>query len=246
MAERGPLFADGSTLRGLVPTLVVALAAVVAVVVAGVALLTRETEDPSTVAAPASASLGPAADDDLAGYVAASQSRLGEVEGATYAVVSFDRYLTEDDARDLLGAAGEGVAPAIDRWLVAGVGSAPEVARTVAGWLEDDPARRAEAEGQIVEITSLLPTVLDPEFVAFYESELDRYRTLLDAPRADDAVFGAVVLASASDLRALAVVEGIRLVDPAGSARLAVEATVRGVRPEEIERAGNPAWRPGG
>ncbi len=158
------------------------------------------------------------------------------LDGRVVAVVSFDRYLTPDDADELL--AGDDLAA--ERYLVATPGGSPTVTADPA---EAVAAQVADAEAQLVELEGLIPTVDDPEFVEFYETELIRFRQVVDGA-GEPVVFGVVVRAPGPAVRALASRAGIRAVSAAPGADLATDAAVRGLRPEETETTGEPAFRP--
>lgn len=178
------------------------------------------------------ASVGPphgAAVDD---YVAERHERLAELEQRARVVVSFDDYLDEADAAELVGAD-------VERWLVAAPGGAPQVTDDPAAWRAEFAAgARAEA----AEIEALIPTVDDEEFVEQYEADIDRALEMAEALDAGEpVVFGVVIVGEPPDLRRLESRPRVRLVDP-------VEPDARdeprGLRPEETATVGEPPERP--
>lgn len=183
--------------------------------------------------------LGPRPGADLERYQTQAAESLAEAEGRRAAIVSFTAYVEEADARALL-ALDDDPSVELRGWLVALPGGDPDVTTDVDRFRE---AAVAGAEQQIAEIERLLPTVDDADFVEFYQDELVRYRALID--QADAAsVFGAVVIAPASELRALASRGRVRLVDVGPSDDIAEGAVVRGIRPEETRTGGEPLVRP--
>lgn len=185
------------------------------------------------------ADLGPRPGADLERHQAEAAESLAEAGGRRAAIVSFTEYVDEADARAVLGLDDD---PSVELrgWLVALPGGDPDVTTDIDRFRE---AAVAGAEDQLVEIERLLPTVDDADFAEFYEDELVRYRALID--QADAApVFGAVVIAEASDLRALASQGAVRSVDVGPSDDIADGAVVRGIRPEETRTGGEPLVRP--
>ena len=225
-----PVDDDGDvSARRTLAFFVVALLTLAAGVV--VTLLDEDADDPAR-----SAPAGPAPGTDVASYLQDRRERLTEVEGVREAVVSFDRYRTRDEAESLLEATE------VSAFLVALPRDEPRVTTDIAGLRA---SVRTIAEEQIAEIEPLVPTVDDPAFAEFYRAELLRYRAILSGSSTPDVVFGAVVRAPASRLRALASRPGVRLVDLAPGPAGPVDASrVRGLRPEETLSAGRPRFRP--
>ncbi len=184
-----------------------------------------------------SSGIGPAPGEDLRPYIEARAEALASVKGTRTAVLSFGKYVSEAEAR-------AGVGKLAVRSLLAAVpGGAPSIVTgNVTQWVD---TQLAENRSERDEIKKLIPTVDDPQFKKFYEEEAARLSHLVDNVKADGPlVFGAVVKGSAADLRAAATRPDVRLVDVAPSADLARETPVRGIRPEETERANDPPTRP--
>lgn len=187
--------------------------------------------------------IGPPPGADVAAYLA---NRAAAFTGAAageqterIAVVSFKAYVKETDARLALGDLD------VKAWLLAPPGQAPTV---VTDGLEAWSSRQREAdEKERGEIAALIPTSgNDPEFQAFYRSEVARLdKAIAEVSPDAEVVFAAVVVAPPSDLADVAGEETVRLVDigPAGNAT-DDEQEWRGLRPEEQSRAGQPAVRP--
>jgi len=218
--------------------LVLLVVAVAAALVAGVLLLARG-DDPSTVDVDAAGvvdHIGPTAGQAVDAAMVAAESNLVEASGRRPAVVSLTDYEAASAVRELVEADGLEVRS----FLVAVPGG-------IAGATDDPKAFRsaqlAEAESQIAEIEPLIPTVDDPEFVAFYEEEVERYHQMLDRIDAP-LVFGALVEGAAGDLRAVASRDRVRAVFVGGAGRLTDDTEVRGLRPEETEEIGRPEFRP--
>lgn len=218
---------------------VIAVAAAAVGVIALLSGLIDEDSGDSSVAPvdpDAVTEVGPGAGEEVAPYADSRREQLTEVDGRRVAVVSFGSYLTEEDARDLVGDSVTVVS-----LLVAFPAEEPRVTESV-------PESRAmaveEAESQLEEISGLVNTVEDPAFAEFYRAELIRYRKVITRADGDDVVFGAVVRGRAGDLRALAARAGVRLVDPADGAVLAEDARISGLRPEESITVGDPQFRP--
>ena len=216
--------------------------AVAAAVVGGIALLSgliADDSDDNTVALgdpDEVGEIGPGPGQEVAPYADARRDQLTEVEGRRVAVVSFGSYLTDDDARELIGDSVDVVS-----LLVAFPADEPRVTPSVR---ESRDVTLEEAGSQLDEISGLVNTVEDPEFAEFYRAEMLRYRKVVAEADRDDVVFGALVRGRAGDLRALAAQAGVRLVDPADGAVLAEDARIFGLRPEESITVGDPQFRP--
>ena len=185
------------------------------------------------------ADLGPVKGTPVNDYIARRAAVLEHAAGDRVAVVSFTRYATATEARKAVGDAK------VLRLMAAAPAGDPEAVR---GDLDDwvGPRRKAAAD-QRAEIQRLLDSrsVDDPDYLNFYRSEvarLTRLESSLDPKGA--LVFGVVVKAPASGLRALARAPGIRLVDVGTSGDEAGGVEYRGLRPEETATAGNPPTRP--
>jgi hypothetical protein len=223
-----------------------ALAALVAFVFAsGVAVVLTRSDDDSAVVddvpvvegEPAFSGAGPLSGADVPTYVTARTDALSRAEGRVTAVVSFREYAVEREARtslarvDVLGL------------LVAAPGGVPVV---VTGGLDRWAAReRADAEAELTNLATMLATTEDPDFRAEFETDMARLTGLLEHldPRAP-IVFGAVVQAQATELRALADRADVRLVDIVSREAPDDLVVLAGLRPEETERAGTPRTRP--
>jgi hypothetical protein len=184
-------------------------------------------------------SIGPDRGVDVRAYIDERRRELASVEGTSYAVLSFERYATEAEARRAVSKATD-----VRALLVAAVGGEPEMVRgSLDGWGQ---AQREAAAADREEIERILATgtVGDPEFERFYAEEVVRLRRLESSlDPAAPVVFGLVVRAPADDLRAMAAAPGVRLVDPVAG-DLEDDADIRGLRPEEVLRTGEPATRP--
>ena len=196
----------------------------------------------AAAAAAAVDSIGPEANAEVGPYLDERRQALVAAAGERAAVVSFDAYLSEVDARAKVGAAQVG--PAQVRGLLAAAPGAHPA--TVTDGLE--AWAKTQRQADVVdrdEIRKLLPTVDDPVFKKFYESELVRLDAAIDsASPTAQVVFGMVVVAPAEALRALAATAGVRLVDVGVGATPAPGAAFRGLRPEETTKVGQPATRP--
>ncbi len=236
----------------LVRTLLVAVAVFVAVVSVTVFVslsalndddpaLSGDTARPGAVETvttlPPPPQVGPAPGTELAGYVTARKAALAAVRDERVAVVSLAKYSTQAQAKTVVGATP------IVSLLVAPPGTAPAVVTgDLAAWTRaQTAANTAERE----EIKKLLPTVTDPAFKAFYTEEVARLDQALKSFAPDSAmVFGVVVRAPAAALQALGARAEVRLVDVAETASPPADAVYRGLRPEEVAKAGEPAMRP--
>lgn len=183
------------------------------------------------------AGVGPAPGAELAPYFAQRSAALAAAKGQRVAVVSFDGYRSEAAARAALGQLE------VQSLLAAVPGGAPSVVTgPLAGWLDQ---QLASTRSDRDEIEKLLPTVDDPQFRDFYQSEIGRLTKLIDAAKPDgNLVFAAVVRGPATGLRSLSRGSGVRLVDVTGTSRLDPKVPVRGLRPEEKDRADDPPTRP--
>lgn len=183
--------------------------------------------------------VGPLPGQDLAAYTEERSRDLAGAPGERVAVISLRRYTTEVDAR------AQAPALTVLALLAAAPGGEPAVVTaTMAQWAEE---RRRSDRSESEEIRRLLPTVDDPAFKSFYESELARLdKAVRTIDPNGDVVFGLVVRGPVAGLRTLGGSASVRLVDIAGSAKAAEPVTYRGIRPEELTKAGQPATRPSG
>jgi len=174
---------------------------------------------------------------ELTGYVAGRKAALAAVAEERVAVVSLAKYSTQAQAKALLG-----TTPVV-ALLVAPPGLAPAaVMGDLAVWVKSQTdATRTERD----EIAKLIPTVDDPAFKTFYTQEVARLDKALKNFAPDSTlVFGAVVRGPAAALQALGARPGVRLVDIGATADADPKAVYRGVRPEEVAKANEPAMRP--
>ncbi|HVF14004.1 MAG TPA: hypothetical protein VM942_05350 [Acidimicrobiales bacterium] len=182
--------------------------------------------------------IGPGAGNDVGPYLEARQQALATATGERLAVVSFDGYASEAEARGKVGPA------AVEALLAAAPGAHPSlVTNGLEAWAK---SQRQSDEAERNEIRKLLPTVdkSDP-FRSFYESEIVRLdAAIANASPTSSVVFGLVVRAPAEALQALAATPGIRLVDVGQGAKATPGAVYRGLRPEETAKVGQPAIRP--
>ena len=197
------------------------------------------SDDPSIAAGGPlpSAGVGPAPGEPLPAYLDARRAALASASGTRGAVVSFGTYVNEAQARAAVGKL------TVTSLLAAVPGGSPAV--VTGGMREWVDAQIADKRGERDEIRKLIPTVDNAEFKKFYEDEVARLSKLVDDVEADGPlVFGAVVKGPASELQAVAKAADVRLVDVAPSAEITPETPVRGIRPEEVERANDPPTRP--
>jgi hypothetical protein len=231
---------DPDAERSIRRVLLLLAAALVVVGVGGLVAVTlgdrsSSSSDSGTVAAPAA--VGPAPGADLAPYHADRSAALAAAKGQRLAVVSFDAYRSEAAARSAVGQLE------VRSLLAAVPGGAPSVVDgTLPAWLDQ---QMASTRSDRDEIQKLLPTVDDAQFRDFYKGEIDRLTKLIDAVKPDGAlVFAVLVRGPATGLQALSRTPGVRLVDVTATSTLDPKASVRGVRPEEKDRADDPPNRP--
>lgn len=223
-----------------------AMAALIAfVLAAGLAMVLRDADesDGDDVAAqvggePVLAGGPPLAGTDVPGYVMRRRAALAEVEGAVVAVVSFDGYVAEDEARRLV----EG--SRVRALLVAAPGGSPSVVTgALDRWAEQE---REAAETERADLERLAKETDDPAFVAQFQADQARLAGLLGRldPKGP-VVFGAVVEGDKAALQAVAGRPGVRLVDPMARRVDGDELSrLGGLRPEETAKAGEPPHRP--
>jgi hypothetical protein len=172
-------------------------------------------------------SVGPLDGTEIAQYIQDRQAALQKATGERAAVVSFDNYVTEADAR---AAAGQLHVVAL---LAAPPGGAPSVVTGDMGsWAQQQKSSATDQRDQTVEL--LKNGVDDPDYKAFYQSEVTRLNKVLATidPKGR-VVFGLVVTAPASALQALGKQPGVRLVDVATSAKVNGQTDYRGIHPEQ-------------
>lgn len=184
-----------------------------------------------------SADIGPAPGTDLNTYISQREKALDDASGRRLAVVSFDQYVTEGDAK----AAADSVS--VTRLLAAAPGGPPSVVTgSIGSWVEDQVRVSREDRD---ELQKMLPTVDDPAFRDYYQAEINNLTVLVDRVKPDGPlIFGLVVRGDAKDLKKLASRPNVRLVDVGESAKTSSDALYRGLRPEETVRADEPPTRP--
>lgn len=222
-----------------------ALAALVAFVLcAGIALaITRSDEGGgdggavSAIDALAGTGAGPLRGSDLATYMEGRNRALREARGRWVAVVSFRDYVTEGQFKALYGSLD------VEAMLVATAAGEPEVVTgSLAQWAT---AARREAEEERRQLESMRSSTDDASFKQQFAADIERLGRLLAAldPQ-KPVVFGMVVSASAEQLRTLAGKPEVRLVDLVSRDVPERLDRLRGLRPEETVKAGDPHTRP--
>lgn len=207
--------------------------------------VTRENDDETpavraeaTNSASAGGAIGPGSGADVGAYLDARKQALAAATGERMAIVSFDTYASETDARAKV------TSTHVQALLAAAPGAHPSVVTDgLDAWSKN---QRATDESERNEIRKLLPTVEESDpFKPFYESELVRLDAAIASVSASsDVVFGLVVRGSAEALKTLAATPGVRLVDVGEAAEAEPDAVYRGLRPEETVKVGQPATRP--
>jgi hypothetical protein len=184
------------------------------------------------------ATIGPLDGTDITPYIAGRQAVLQKASGDRAAVVSFDHYATETEARAVVGKLP------INALLAAPPGAAPSVVTgDMAAWAQQQRQSAAQERDQTQEL--LKNGVDDPEYRTFYQQEVARLTKVLGGidPKGK-VVFGLVVQGSAADLQALAKQPGVRLVDVASSAKVSDRTEYRGIRPEQTATVNQHDPRP--
>ena len=127
--------------------------------------------------------------------------------------------------------------------VAAAPGGQPDVVRgSLSDWVDQQKSRAKADRDQTAE---LLKTVDDPEFKAFYQSEVARLTRLLDGIKPGaPLVFAVVVRGVVPQLQSLASQPGVRLVDVGPSGKASGQAEYHGLRPEEVARVNDTAPRP--
>lgn len=181
--------------------------------------------------------IGPLATTRLDAYISIRGAELREAVGRRAAVISFSSYLSRTEVLEVL-------APVeVLRLLLAVPGGRP-VEAPIDGIALTVRSQRDEALEEKEALEELLPTVDDPEFERTYRQEIDRLNLLLAAPETEELVYGAVVVGSAEQLRALSKLAAVRLVDLGRSSEAPTAGSAVGIRPEERSQAGEPPTRP--
>ena len=180
---------------------------------------------------------GPAPGTDLAPYVTSRKAALAAVRDERVAVVSLAKYSTQAQVKTLVG-----TTPIVSL-LVAPPGTAPAVVTgDLAEWVKGQTAANTAERD---EIKKLIPTVTDPAFKTFYTQEVARLdKALKNFAPTSSMVFGVVVRAPAAALQALGAKAEVRLVDVTDTAAPPPQSVYRGLRPEEVAKAGEPGMRP--
>lgn len=233
---------DAATDEELARLLIRVVGAAVAFLFASsVGLAVQQADETTMVAAPASSvgPIGPLPGTDIGRYAVAGRDRLAALQARAAAVVSFAAYVDEAEARALARRSGVEVVAL----LVAVPNGEPRAVTEDLKAFVADERQRAEAERD--ELAGVLETTTDPDFVTQYEEDIARLDRLVQRiASAGDIVFGLVVRGRADALRALAADPEVRLVDVGeGTGRPPLDS-VRGLRPEETTRAGDPRSRP--
>jgi hypothetical protein len=188
-------------------------------------------------AGPSADGIGPFPGEEIAAYSAARAQALATAKGDRVAVVSLKRYMTEAEGR-----AAVGRLQVVNLLAAAPAGSPSVVTGTMADWVNGQVGgNRSERD----EIERLLPTVDDPQFKAFYQEEVARLNKLIDSVKPEGPhIFAVTVRGPATELQALATAPDVRLVDVGPSSKFPPDTPVRGLRPEETQRANEPPTRP--
>ena len=189
-------------------------------------------------AARAVGGIGPPPGVELGPYIETRKAALDQLDDERVAVVSLTGYSTEASARSVAGTAE------VLGLLAAAPGGQPSVVDgSVSAWVD---SQTADARAERDEIQRLIPTVRsEPEFQAFYRSELERLDALISRIQpGGELVFGLVVRGPATVLRELGNKAEVRLVDVGPGADPGPKPVYRGIRPEETAKANDPNTRP--
>lgn len=211
---------------------VVALAGLVFVIVQS-----GDDSDEEAGGAGTTIDIGPSAGTELSTYIPAREKALADASGKRLAVVSFDQYVSEADAKAAVGSVS------VSKLLAAPPGGTPSVVSgSMANWAEQRVAGSREERD---ELAKMLPTVDDPAFRDYYQAEINNLTMVIEGAKPDGPlVFGAVVRGDADDLQKLARGPNVRLVDIGTSNKISSDAAYRGLRPEETSKADEPPTRP--
>ena len=173
------------------------------------------------------ASLGPLNGDDAVQYSVGRQADLQKATGTRVAVVSLDHYATDPEARALVGQLK------VVALLAAPPGGAPStVTADMTTWAQQQKASVTQERDGDQQL--LNNGVDDPDFKAFYKSEVTRLnKELTGIDPNGKVVFGVVVTGPAPELQALAKRAGVRLVDVGPSAKVTDNTEYHGIRPEQ-------------
>ena len=194
-------------------------------------------EAPEPTVPEADQAIGPVAGTSVASYIGDRKLALASAQGERVAVVSLPAYVTEVDAKAAIGSLQ------VVGLIVAAPGANPVTVTTGL-----DVWAKEQAEADVIErneIKSLIPTVDDPAFKKFYESEVVRLdKAIADVSPTSPVVFAVIVRGPAPDLQAVGAKPGIRLVDVGLTSQTTPDTAFRGLRPEETDKAGLPPNRP--
>ena len=181
--------------------------------------------------------VGPGPGTDVPSYLTSRKAVLASARDERVAVVSLAKYSTQAQVKTLVGATP------IVSLLVAPPGLEPAVVTgDLATWTK---TQTAAATAEREEIKKLIPTVTDPAFKTFYNQEVARLdKALKNVSPTSAMVFGVIVRGQAAALQALGAKADVRLVDVAENATPAPDTVYRGLRPEEVAKAGEPPLRP--
>jgi hypothetical protein len=225
-------------------TVVVIVAAVVAALAlsAVLAYVRRDTGSPQEFfkadkAGQPVRAIGPLKGADVEKYLDSRHKALSKASGPRIAVVSLDRFTAEREARASVGNSE------VVSMIAAAPGGPPSVAtRDLKTWADQ---QRDEAKVERDGFKSQLVDVDDPATKRQFEAEVQRLNALIDriSPTAP-VVFAAIVRAPVERLREIAKSPGVRLVDVGSSDKVGETPTYTGIRPEETQKAGEPATRP--
>lgn len=192
--------------------------------------INQGSDSPATKAA-----VGPQAGIPIQVYIGQRHLALASAEGESTAIVSLREYVPDDGVQGIISGA------AVLRYLVVAPGGAPEVTEDVARWRSGARRRALEERDALSEQIS---STQDVEFSQIAQQDVDRLNKLIQSMDAKGTViFGAVVEGDAKALAKLVTHPKVRLVDSILPS-LANDSTIRGVRPEEVDTAGNPPVRP--
>jgi hypothetical protein len=185
-------------------------------------------------------SIGPLDGAVIAQYLPDRQAALEKATGERAAVVSLDHYATEAEARAVT-LTGQLHVVAL---LACPPGGSPSVVTgSMAAWAQQQRAGTTQERDQNAEL--LKNGVDDPDFRAFYQSEVARLNKLLvGIDPGGRVVFGLVVTGPAADLQALAKNASARVVDVAPSAKVNDQTEYRGIRPEQATTVNQHDPRP--
>lgn len=227
----------------------VVVALVLVVVGLGAVALARAIDDEdgervadNPVLGDITAVVGPPSGALVADYIAGQRADLADATGDRVAVVSLVSYRNAASVDELLGTIG-GVE--VEARLVALPGGAPiAVAEPLAEWVA---GQREPLQAERDEIARIIPSIEDPDdpFIPGYNEELGRLDAQLASLDAGaELVSGVIVRGGADALRRLAERAEVRVVAVATDDDLDDLTLYRGLRPEELDRAGTPPTRP--